>query len=96
MSDDRVWYAAYGSNLDPDRFACYLDGGCPPGASRTFPGVRDRPSEVEARAWTMSGRLSFAFESATWGGGVAFYEPHENTTVLARVYLLTRGQLGRQ
>jgi hypothetical protein len=87
-----VWYAAYGSNLDPDRFACYLRGGCPPGATRTYPGTRDRGDALEDRALVLSGRLSFAWKSPTWGGGIAFYEPGGETTVLARGYLLTAAQ----
>jgi hypothetical protein len=88
-----VWYAAYGSNLDPDRFACYLRGGCPPGATRTYPGTRDRGEAHSDRALVLSGRLAFAWESSTWGGGIAFYEPARDTKVLARGYLLTAAQL---
>jgi hypothetical protein len=88
-----VWYAAYGSNLDPDRFACYLRGGCPPGATRTYPGTRDGGEALDARPLELSGRLCFAWESPTWGGGIAFYEAAGDTTVLARGYLLTPAQL---
>ena len=94
----QIWYAAYGSSLDPARFDCYLHGGRPQGATRTYPGVRDRSSRVEAVALTLSGRVSFAWHSPTWGGAVAFYEPDDDGAapdgvVLARAYLLTRGQL---
>ena len=37
----------------------------------------------------MDGRLAFAWESPTWGGGVAFHEPDADGEVLARAYLLT-------
>ena len=37
----------------------------------------------------MAGRLAFAWESPTWGGGVAFHEPDADGEVLARAYLLT-------
>jgi hypothetical protein len=40
----------------------------------------------------MSGRLAFAWESPTWGGGIAFYEPDAEGVVLARAYLITPGQ----
>lgn len=92
--DGRVWYAAYGSNLDPDRFACYFRGGRPPGATRTYPGVRDRTPEPEVRALTLPGRISFAWHSSTWDGGIAFYEPAEEGQVLACGYLLTLTQFG--
>ena len=40
----------------------------------------------------MPGRLAFAWESPTWGGGIAFYEPDADGEVLARAYLITAGQ----
>lgn len=42
----------------------------------------------------MAGRLAFAWESPTWGGGVAFHEPDVPGAVLARAYLLTVEQIG--
>ena len=41
----------------------------------------------------MSGRLVFAWESPTWGGGIAFHEPDSEGSVLAHAYLVTAGQL---
>jgi hypothetical protein len=41
----------------------------------------------------MSGRLMFAWESPTWGGGIAFHEPGPEGSVLACAYLVTAGQL---
>lgn len=99
---DQIWYAAYGSNLDPDRFECYLSGGRPLGATRTYPGVREPVLNLQARALRISGQLSFAWHSPTWGGGIAFYEPapttatpagHPEKIVLARGYLLTHQAL---
>ena len=36
MGPVQVWYASYGSNLARDRFLCYLEGGRPKGATRTY------------------------------------------------------------
>jgi hypothetical protein len=41
----------------------------------------------------MDGRLAFAWESPTWGGGIAFHEPDAAGPVLACAYLVTAGQL---
>jgi hypothetical protein len=41
----------------------------------------------------MAGRLTFAWESPTWGGGIAFHEPDADGTVLTCAYLVTAGQL---
>lgn len=89
-----VWYAGYGSNLDADRFRCYLHGGCPPGATRTYPGVREPADPLDVRPFRMRGSLVFAWESPTWGGGIAFHEPDRAGEVLANAYLLTERQLG--
>jgi hypothetical protein len=40
----------------------------------------------------MPGGLAFAWESPTWGGGIAFYEPEVEGSVLARAYLITARQ----
>ena len=41
-TDDPVWYVAYGSNMSAARFGCYISGGRPPGARRTYLGCRDQ------------------------------------------------------
>jgi hypothetical protein len=92
MADDTVWYAGYGSNLDVDRFHCYLLGGCPPGAQRTYPGARRPEEPLDDRPFRMAGRVAFAWRSPTWGGGVAFHEPDQPGETLARAYLVTAGQ----
>jgi hypothetical protein len=87
-----VWYAAYGSNLAAERVRCYLRGGCPPGATRTYPGARDPSDPLDARPFVMPGGVAFAWKSPTWGGGIAFYDAGASGVVLARAYLLTAPQ----
>lgn len=41
----------------------------------------------------MRGALVFAWESPTWGGGIAFHDADAAGEVLARAYLLTTRQL---
>lgn len=89
-----VWYAAYGSNLAAARFGCYLHGGCPPGATRTYPGARRAEDPLAVRPFVMPGGVTFAWCSPTWGGGLAFYDVEVEGVVLARAYLLTAAQLG--
>lgn len=90
---DRIWYAAYGTNMERDRLGCYLAGGCPPGASRTYVGARDRTLPTEMRPVELAGSVYFAWESPTWGGGIAFYDPEGEGTSVGRAYRLTAGQL---
>jgi hypothetical protein len=87
-----VWYAAYGSNLSRDRFLTYVRGGRPAGARRTYPGARDTSLPSAEVAFTMPGQMFFAWESPTWGGGIAFYDSTSEGSVLARAYRLTEQQ----
>jgi hypothetical protein len=95
-----IWYVAYGSNLDRERFHHYLQGGAAPGARRVLTGARDTSPPADERAVTLPGTMFFAWESPTWGGGISFVEVGgaENRTstdtdvVLGRAYLLTDEQ----
>ncbi len=87
-----LWYAAYGSNMASDRFGCYLAGGCPPGAARTYPGARDRTLPRDARPVRLDGSVYFAWESPTWGGGIAFYDPEAPGASIGVAYRLSLGQ----
>jgi len=88
-----VWYASYGSNMSAERLACYLTGGCPPGATRSYPGARDRTPPTDVRPLELAGCVYFAWRSPTWGGGIAFYDPGGPGSSVGRAYRLTAGQL---
>lgn len=87
-----VWYAAYGSNLDGERFACYVSGGVAPGSSRRNPGCRDTTPPRDDRPVELPYRLYFGGESRAWGGGVAFVDGAVADTTLGRAWLLTQEQ----
>lgn len=91
----QVWYAAYGSNLSRTRFEYYLSGGRPPGAARTYPGARDHTPPTAERPLSLPGQIYFAWESQTWTGGVAFYDPvGPPCSVAAQAYLISVQQFG--
>ncbi len=94
MTEHLIWYAAYGSNLWPERFMLYLTGGLAPGSTTPSVGARDAtPPRATERATTTHERF-FAGESTRWhGGGVAFLatEPSDCETLL-RLYLLSAEQ----
>jgi hypothetical protein len=92
-TEDPVWYLAYGSNMSAARFGCYISGGRPPGAWRTYLGCRDQSPPLRDIGLRLSGGLKFAGESRVWGGGIAFYDPQVDDELAARAYLLTFGQL---
>jgi hypothetical protein len=91
-SSDLIWYAAYGSNLDPARFDVYLYGGRPDGGNRDYPGIRDAAAARQTRPTVLPGDVVFGWESPTWGGGVAFFDAEASGEVPATAYLLTRRQ----
>ncbi|TSB21410.1 histone deacetylase [Streptomyces benahoarensis] len=88
----RIWYASYGSNAQWERLACYVRGGRPAGAARTYPGCRDRRMPAESVAVGLAGEMYLATRSPVWGGGCAFYDPGAEGRVLARAHLVTAGQ----
>lgn len=87
-----VWYASYGSNMHTERLRCYLEGGRPPGGSRTYPGARDPRMPVRSAPVELPGTVYFATESPVWTGGRAFYDPTAPGTAWARAHLVTAGQ----
>lgn len=87
-----VWYVSYGSNMSRARLLCYLQGGCPPGAQRTYPGARDRRPPAESAPAHLPGRIYFGGESLTWGGGMAFYDHDLPGPTPARAYRVTVAQ----
>jgi hypothetical protein len=93
-----VFYAAYGSNLSAERFACYIAGGAARGASRALPGARDRRRPESWQALRLPGRLVFYGYSQTWDGAPAAFEPaaaavQSGPETLARAWRLTWEQL---
>ena len=92
-TDDLVWYVAYGSNMRAARFNCYISGGRPRGARRTYLGCRDQSPPRRDVGLHLPGGLTFSGQSTVWGGGIAFYDPRADGDLAARAYLLTFGQL---
>ncbi|TQM51714.1 hypothetical protein BDE36_3497 [Arcticibacter tournemirensis] len=94
-STDLVWYASYGSNISEERFLCYIKGGKPKGASKTYIGCTDPtlPSNIEE--FYITSELYFAKSSSTWNnGGVGFLRNdfNKNAQTWGRMYLITKEQ----
>ncbi len=95
-SQDKLWYACYGSNLLEDRFSCYIKGGQPQGATTNYQGCNDTKMPTESENLYISSELYFAQNSGNWdNGGVAFIRTHfePQASTFARMYLITKGQL---
>lgn len=86
---DLVWYAAYGSNLNEERFLRYAN------KERTQETEKFTPGMFTSVQATSPFRMYFAHHSATWGGGIAFLNDQEHTPEHQsnlRLWLLTRQQ----
>lgn len=91
----RLWYASYGSNLMENRFLCYIRGGKPPGALRTYAGCTDTTPPRRNESLMINAGLYFARQSKTWSaGGVGFIKPNADPQekTFARSYLISAEQ----
>lgn len=95
MDNSYLWYACYGSNIKKARFLCYIEGGTPKGAIKSFEGCSDSTPPVESRKFTIDRELYFAKESVTWnGGGIGFLKPEKDAgfKTYGRIYKISLGQ----
>ena len=95
---DLVWYASYGSNINEERFLCYIKGGKPKGASKIYTGCTDPTLPRNIEEFYITSELYFAKSSSTWNnGGVGFLrnEFNGNAQTWGRMYLITKGQFGQ-
>ena len=89
-----VWYVAYGSNLDCNRFMCYIRGGTPKGSSKREIGCRDKGDPLDSQPYQIPYKLYFAKSSLRWNGGIAFIglSRDEDDYTLGRAYLISDQQ----
>lgn len=81
MGPGRVWYVAYGSNVNRDRFTAYLNEARDP-----TPPSADRFAQVPLR-------LCFGNRSTRWkGGGVCFVFPDPDSRCWVRAWNITAEQ----
>ncbi len=91
-SKQYVWYASYGSNLNKDRFLCYIKGGSPAGSTRVETGCKDQSLPIAESSFKFNYPLYFAREAAGWQSqGVAFIslKQGEESLTYSKKYLIT-------
>lgn len=97
MDDENlIWYLAYGSNLNENRFLFYILGGTPNGQVAGYDGCRDTSLPRKKSNMIISHELYFAESSVRWeNGGVAFIKNEKNANIqtYCRMYLITRQQM---
>lgn len=90
-----IWYTSYGSNISTERFMCYIQGGKPEGATRTYQGCEDQTPPLDQKPIEIPHELYFAKNAKVWnGGGVCFINPEKNhkAETLGNMYLIKRQQ----
>ena len=95
IPSDAVWYASYGSNIAPDRFALYIDGGSLEGVAdkAAHRGARDASAPMATALDRVPHRLVFAGRSSRWGGSPAFLHlEHGSGSAIIRRWLVTAEQ----
>ncbi|PWH07368.1 histone deacetylase [Brachybacterium endophyticum] len=88
-ASELVWYVSYGSNMNAERLACYIEGGRPPGALIGYTGARDPAPPRDSAGVMLPGRLHFALRSRVWDGGIGFYDHEAEGPTPARAFLVT-------
>ena len=92
-SEDLVWYAAYGTNIDEKRFSYYIRGGTYPVTGRHHEGCRDKTKPISSMPVTLCYNRYFARRSSQWDHrGVAFLDLNQPGITLGRAYLITKEQ----
>lgn len=89
----RIWYAAYGSNIERERFQLYIDGGTHPVTGRVTPGCREQAPPEADRAIELDHPILFARRSKGWEGAIAFLDDRSPGRTLGRAWLVTASQL---
>jgi len=77
---DYVWYAAYGSNINYERFMEYI--------SR----CADTSAPAESRPYIFKHNMYFGGYSHLWDGAVAFLDEKSNGMAYGRIHKITRSQ----
>ncbi|MBU1809395.1 MAG: hypothetical protein KJ661_07560 [Candidatus Omnitrophica bacterium] len=95
LKNDKVWYAVYGTNLNEQRFSCYIKGGTPEGANRADVGCHDKTMAIDGGEILIPLQLYFAKKSPRWDDkAVGFLNSKVDLTskTLGRKYLITKDQ----
>lgn len=75
----KVWYVSYGSNVNYDRFLCYISGGKTEFMSKPEIGCTNKKKPNEFGLVELARELKFIESSDRWsGGGVAVVSTKEN------------------
>ena len=72
QNEDLVWYASYGSNLQEERFLCYIMGGKAIGSNKSNPGCKDKTPPRDTEEIYIESEMYFAKSSSVWDAWKSF------------------------
>ena len=75
-----IWYAAYGSNINIERFMKYINR------------CKDKTAPVESKPYIFNYSMYFAGMSRKWGGSVAYIDWTQAGTTYGKIYLIKKQQ----
>lgn len=79
--------------MDPDRFACYIQGGTPHGGKRNYEGCDDKELPRNTACVWLPYQQYFAGHSPVWNGGAAFLNLKKGGgKTKGKAYLITNEQ----
>lgn len=90
-----VWYLSYGSNMNRERFLCYIKGLQYKNHPNPEQGCRDQSMPLDERSITIENELFFALQSSRWNNmGVGFIteKKQHGAKTFARIYKITKEQ----
>ncbi len=97
--DDYLWYGAYGTNIDEERFLCYIQGGKCTANGKYYDGCSDKSRWIDEDVALYPGTVYSANHSPSWNNkGVAFYDENAKDNLLKgftffKLYKIRRRQL---
>lgn len=90
-SDEYVWYACYGSNINIDRLMIYINGD-ENGIFGHIGGCSDKSKPVDVKPYIFNWSIYFAKHSNRWNGGVAFLDYESTGKSYGKIYKLKINQ----
>jgi hypothetical protein len=87
-----VWYVSFGSNMNPERFSCYILGGTPNGGLHSQRGCDNKRMPRAEHPIDLPYTLYFAGESKIWTGGVCFLDTITPGATKGKAMLVTLEQ----
>ena len=95
VDNDYIWYVCYGSNVNVERFYCYIHGGAWKYNNRNHYGSKIKENPIQQSTLEIPFELYFSKSAKSWENkGVAFLKSSKNNTIKTKcvAYLIRKEQ----